>query len=248
MKPATHTSSYGTSVGMAWEIYRSANLTMDGRIVDVYTKGGSIGSYQANLCLIPDYDIVVTMLSGGSEFDAVALQLTLTQILKDIIPAVEQAGKVEAQRKIAGTFSDAATNSSITLAVDDGPGLIVNNWTVRGVDVAKAYMAFGTDSTPQDATASAVIRLYPAGLSSGKESSWRAAFYTFPPDIAAAAEANIFYPQASCVTWSQLDGIDYGYNAIDDMVLTADNSGAISAVTSRFFRVTMALQSRPRRC
>ena len=40
MKPLTHTAAWQASVGLAWEI---ARWTVDGRIVDVYTKQGDFG-------------------------------------------------------------------------------------------------------------------------------------------------------------------------------------------------------------
>ena len=42
MKPISHTSSLGYSVGAPWEILRSNTLTKDRRVIDVYTKSGDL--------------------------------------------------------------------------------------------------------------------------------------------------------------------------------------------------------------
>lgn len=55
IKPRTHTSSLGISVGAPWEIGRANNLTVDGRIIDVYSNNGGLTDYNAFFVLIPDY-------------------------------------------------------------------------------------------------------------------------------------------------------------------------------------------------
>jgi hypothetical protein len=244
LKPMAHTSSSGLDVGGPWEIFRSNTLTVDGRMVDVYTKTGDLGPYHGVLALVPDYDIVVNVLTGGPESDAGVAMVALSMTLKAIIPAVEQAGKVAAQSQISGLYTDAASNSKINLAVvEDGSGMAVTEWVIRGIDIMKNYGNYlgigSTGAGPRPTTF-----LYPIGLSSGDKVSWRALFYTESLEQLAARESLLFYPQGSCVAWFRLDRVTYGLNSLDDFVFTTDSSGKVTEVTTRFFRVTMKLEAR----
>lgn len=94
------------------------------------------------LALIPDYGIVISILITGNATSSAAVQSTFSQLVQVLLLAIEQAGKDEAQPVLAGTFTDAATNSSIILSVDDSPGLAVSNWTVRGANVPANYIGY----------------------------------------------------------------------------------------------------------
>ncbi|KAF4497072.1 alpha beta-Hydrolase [Fusarium agapanthi] len=53
LKPNTFTSTWSASVGSPCEIYRVDNLASDGRIIDLYTKGGTLSGYQSGMVMIP---------------------------------------------------------------------------------------------------------------------------------------------------------------------------------------------------
>ncbi|KAI1801982.1 beta-lactamase/transpeptidase-like protein [Daldinia bambusicola] len=238
MKPTTSTSSSGLLVGGPWEILRSSTVTKDKRLIEFYCKSGNLNSYNNMLCLIPDYDIVVTILSGGPQSSADMVDLLLTKVVQGLLPAIEEAGKAEALPKFGGTYTDAATNSTLTLSLDDAPGFAVSNWVVRDVDIIKYYGKFGAlSSSPTDRPVS--IRLYPTNLSSGCHGAWRTVVGTRNPEESAEKDANSFWPDASCATWASMDRITYGFRSMDELVFSLRGDGSAQSVNLRTFKVEL---------
>ncbi|KAI0149601.1 beta-lactamase/transpeptidase-like protein [Xylariaceae sp. FL1272] len=243
LKPRSHTSSLGLSVGSPWEIGRSYNLTSDGRLVDVYTKNGGIPDYNAIFILIPDYDIVASIVSAGPA-SSLSTQLEIATIaLESFTPAVEAAGKSEATTSFAGTYADEASNSSITIAIDDGPGLVVKNWTANGFNVFEVFPIISSlkaegsaQGQPSDYLS---IRLYPTGLQSNNESAWRAVYDTTSPSAVEQSD-QLFIIQPSCQTWSTIDNSVYGMRGFDDFVFGIDGcTGKATTVSPRAWRQTL---------
>ncbi|KAI1750270.1 beta-lactamase/transpeptidase-like protein [Xylaria castorea] len=225
MKPVTSTSSPGLMLGGPWEILRSDTVTKDGRLIEYYTKSGNLGSYNNLICLIPDYDLVITILSGGGESSADMVDFTLTDIVTTLLPAIEDASKTQAGSNFGGKYSDATTNSSLTLSLDDGPGFAVSNWTVRGVDIVANYGSFGAlSSSPTDLPVR--VRLYPTNLSSGSETAWRTYFDLGTPEQLAEGDEGRFWPKGTCHTWASMDRLVYGFKSIDEFLFAASNGEA----------------------
>ncbi|KAI1188034.1 beta-lactamase/transpeptidase-like protein [Nemania serpens] len=219
MKPATSTSSPGLMLGGPWEILRSDSVTRDERLIEYYTKSGNLGSYNNMLCLIPDYGLVVTILSAGDESSADIVDFALTDVVRGVLPAIEDAGKTQAEASFAGTYGDASSNSSLTLALDDGPGFAVAEWMVRGVDIIRNYGAFSAlSSAPADVPVR--VRLYPTNLGSGSEVAWRASFDVGTVEQLAESDAGRFWPKGSCHTWASMDRLVYGFKSIDEFIFT----------------------------
>ncbi|KAH8901464.1 beta-lactamase [Thozetella sp. PMI_491] len=238
LKPRSHTSSLGISVGAPWEIGRSNSLTSDGRIIDIYSKNGGVVDYNCLFVLIPDYGIVMSMLTAGPASN-VQTQLDLaSMVLKPLVRAVEAAGKDEAVRLYSGTYTDGA--SKITLAVDDQSGLNVTSWVMDGKDILFSYRTLAALVPGGRVAPYASIRLYPTGLESKGKSSWRAVFSTTAPEDVSMAD-QLFIIQASCQTWSTLDSIRYGTRALDDFLFSLDGySGKAVSISPRSFRRTLA--------
>lgn len=219
MKPVASTSSPGLMLGGPWEILRSDTVTKDERFIEYYTKSGNLGSYNNILCLIPDYDLVITILSAGDDSSADMIDFALTDVVRGILPAIEDAGKTQAETGFAGTYADASTNSSLTLSLDDGPGFAVAEWTVRGVDIIRNYGAFSAlSSAPADLPVR--VRLYPTNLGSGCEVAWRASFDVGTAEQLAESDAARFWPKGSCHTWASMDRLVYGFKSLDEFIFT----------------------------
>ncbi|KAL6923028.1 hypothetical protein FSST1_000302 [Fusarium sambucinum] len=227
MKPATSTSSTGILLGEPWEIFRSNNVTKDGRLIEFYTKAGDITTYHSLMVLIPDYNLTISLLDAGpGEVGGAELQIWFSNIVKELLPAIEQAGKDEAEEKYGGTYSDAKTNSSLTLSVDDEPGFSITNWTVRGIDIAGTYGSFAIP--PEFPTPEGLVRfrLYPTSLKSGTETSWRMMFTSGTEEDVAASDALFVWPQGSCNTWASLDRIVYQLLSHEHFVFTESGEGS----------------------
>ncbi|KAL7621803.1 hypothetical protein AAE478_007302 [Parahypoxylon ruwenzoriense] len=238
MKPASSTSSSGLLMGGPWEILRSNTVTKDKRLIEFYCKGGNLNTYNNMLCLIPDYDLVVTILSGGSESNSDLVDLALTKVVQSLLPAIEDAGKAETLSRFGGTYVDVTTNSTITLSLDDAPGFAVSNWVVRDVDIIKNYGKFvALSSSPKDKQVS--IRLYPTNLDSGCQTAWRAVFDIGSPEEIAQKEENSFWPDASCHTWASMDRLTYGFRSMDEFIFSVGGDGSARSVDLRTFRVAL---------
>ncbi|KAI5859265.1 beta-lactamase/transpeptidase-like protein [Durotheca rogersii] len=236
MKPESSTSSSGLLMGGPWEILRSKTVTKDKRLVEFYCKGGNLSTYNNILCLVPDYDLVITILSGGSQSSADLVDLALTKVVQGLLPAIEEAGKTEASSRFGGTYVDSSTNSTITLSVDDAPGFAVSNWVVRDVDIVQNYGRFSSpSSSPQDREVS--VRLYPTNLSSGYQTAWRAFFDVGSPEQMAEKDMNSFWPDASCHTWGSMDRLTYGFRSVDEFIFSVSGRGSAQSVDLRAFRV-----------
>ncbi|KAI1119724.1 beta-lactamase/transpeptidase-like protein [Nemania abortiva] len=233
MKPLTSTSSTGLQLGGPWEILRSDTVTKDGRLIEYYTKSGNLGSYNNDICLIPDYGLVITILSAGDESSADTVDFTLTDIVTAIVPALEDASKTQAAADFGGAYADATTNSSITLSLDDGPGFAVSNWTVHGVDIVANYAAFSAlSSSPGNDPVR--VRLYPTNLAAGDEMAWRAVFTVGTAEQLAQGDAGRFWPQGTCATWASMDRLVYGFKALDEFVFSASKDKADSVSLPAF--------------
>ncbi|XXG96228.1 hypothetical protein Hte_002509 [Hypoxylon texense] len=238
MKPASSTSSSGLLIGGPWEILRSSVVTKDARLVEFYCKAGNLNTYNNMLCLIPDYDIVITILSGGPQSNADLVDLVLTELVQGLLPAIEDAGKNEVKPKFGGSYADATSNSTITLSLDDGPGFAVSDWIVRGVDVIKNYGSFAAlSSSPKYRAVS--VRLYPTNLGSDCHTAWRAVFDIGSPEEIAIKESNSFWPDASCHTWGSMDRLTYGFRSMDEFVFSLVEDGPAQSVSLRTFQVDL---------
>ncbi|OTB09383.1 hypothetical protein M426DRAFT_315940 [Hypoxylon sp. CI-4A] len=236
VKPVSSTSSSGLLIGGPWEILRSNTVTKDKRLIEFYCKSGNLNSYNNILCLVPDYDLVITILSGGPQSNSDLVELALSKVVQGLLPAIEEAGKSEVLPKFGGTYADATTNSTITLSLDNAPGFAVSNWVVHGVDIIRNYGNFAAlSSSPKDQEVS--VRLYPTNLASNNRTSWRAVFDIGGPEKSAEKDANSFWSDASCHTWGSMDRLTYGFRSIDEFVFSLGEDGSAQSVDLRTFRV-----------
>ncbi|KAL4895173.1 beta-lactamase/transpeptidase-like protein [Aspergillus ambiguus] len=241
LKPHSHTSSLGISVGSPWEIARTNNLTVDGRIIDVYSKIGSVPDYNSIFMVIPDYGLTVSILSAGPQSN-VGIQFGLaTKVLQLLVRAFEAAGKEEATVSYAGTYANKETNSTIKLGIDNQSGLVVESWVMNGRDIKETYPAIASVSSNPPLSQYLSIRLFPTGLQSSTSSAWRAVFDTLAPAGVPQEDEQVFILQFACNSWETIDNVVYGYNALDDFVFELEpRSGTVAAsITPRAFRQTL---------
>lgn len=226
MKPSTHTSSLDYSVGAPWEILSFG----DDRPIDLYTKSGDIGVYSSVIALSPDHNAGFTILGAGtSTHESLALASDL--ISATLIPALEHSAKAQARNRFAGTYtlsSPGNGNSSISIITDDGPGLRVTSWINNGANMLKAFAALNKISDPSQLS----IRLYPTGLESPGQISFRAVVPpSMPPGIGPFT--------SSCITWVTVDSQVYGNVGIDEFVFDVDADGDAVSVSPRALRTVL---------
>ena len=247
MKPVTATSSSGLLIGQPWEIFRASNITSDGRLIDLYTKTGDLINYHSQLVLIPDYDLVLTLLvagpSGPTEGSQTTMTLMMSRILQTLLPAIEQAGKTETAAAYAGTYTDPRTNSTLTLALaDDGPGIEIARYVIRGVDVPRTDPGSTLPpATPPVLDPPMRYRLYPASTASaGGQTSWRAVGTRNTPAQVQQQDGLFVWGMNSCITWAMTDRSTFEFGARDHFVFGGvDEAGKVKAVEAVGYQVQL---------
>jgi hypothetical protein len=247
MKPESHTSSLSFSVGSPWEIWRTQTQITRGRVIDLYTKSGSVGQYSSMLILAPDYGVVLSILVAGPSSSA-AVTITTEMVLQSLVPILEDVSRNEACRNLCGTFGSAqpSLNSSIVIAAD-ADGLYLERWINRGVDIMAAAQAYAAETGGPPIKS---IRLQATNLQESSNAShiawgarrvaYRAIFDTSNQDT--SGPPRIMDQNSSW--WSSVDSIVYGEIGIDDFVVHFDANGAAIMIEPRAVRDTL-LRSSP---
>ena len=233
LKPRSHTALIDQAIGLPWEIFRGEDITHDGRVIDFYTKGGAFDKYHSLLVLVPDYGLVFAILTAGPGSSGDMVAELASQITEAILPAFEKATKHQALHNYAGSYRSSG-GAAMELSIDDGPGLVVNKLTNKGIDMIHIWASLRSfPAQPGNFS----LRLFPTNLSDGSRFGWRAVLHSAPTLM--DPPPRLFYPRNDCVTWLRMDGEVYGHNALDDFVLTLDEKGVAVVVESRGLRQKM---------
>ncbi|RDW84156.1 serine hydrolase domain-containing protein [Aspergillus mulundensis] len=232
LKPQAHTADPSFSVGAPWEIY-SVN---DARKVDLYTKGGNIGSYSAMMGLSPDHDVGFTILVGGNA--ATSATWALGDLVTGIvIPALDRAAREEASKHLAGTY--ASGNETLRLVTDHGPGLKIAKWESNGIDILESLNSL--QSRPVDGTLD--VRLYPTGLEStagsGRNGSTTVSFRSVISGPPPMGPPNGPLTRL-CYTWLTVGNTVYGSVALDEFVFKIGEDGDAVSLSPRALRTSLA--------
>ncbi|KAK5996694.1 Beta-lactamase-like protein sdnR [Cladobotryum mycophilum] len=232
MKPNSLTSSTSLAVGAPWEIVRTRTDIRAGTLVDLYTKSGSIGAYESLIILVPDYQVTFAIIAGGPDA-SLAETIAGETAVQALLPALERASRAEACQKFCGEYRpslSSSLNSSLVLAVDDRPGLLVKQWISRGSDLVLLAQAYANATRGGHIQS---VRLYPAGIKAQNQAAYRAVFQTVPYDSDPSTHF-VFDPAAEI--WATPDNLVYGAIAVDDFVFRLDDQGAATAVEPRVLR------------
>lgn len=156
------------------------------------------------------------------------MQSTNTNLSKQI-NAAEAAAKQQAKNAFTGTFRATDRNSSITLAVDQGPGVSITAWTSNSTDFLHDNPFFaGYDD----------FRMYPTELSMVEDGvtyfSYRGLFATQGGQPYADGLFNELNDP-----WLGVDNWQYNNRATDNFVVGIDRNGIVQSIQSATLRVTM---------
>lgn len=222
LKPSVFTSSLSGDVGAPWEIFRPTHLTLHPRPVDHYTKSGDVMGYAAHLLLIPEFGLGVTVhVAGPNAFEPTFSLIDVVQ--EALIPALDDLARTQANKAYGGDYvakrsEDPAT---LSLTIDDGPGLKIANWTNRGKDMLESFHEINGMSD---------ARIYP----SGKDDRWRAVFSDGDTESKGPSIVG-----DSCISWMQVDHSSYGQEPADAFDFEVDEDGEVQGVTLPAFRVEL---------
>lgn len=221
----TLTSSLIGTIGRPWEIFRATlGEPEDNRVVDLYTKSGNVAGYGANFVLIPDFGVGFSILHAGVR-GRVPFQLSGV-IIDELLPALEEAAREEADAALAGTYTAAnGLNSTVTISSSPGlPGLRINQWLINGTDIS--LNVFGTVDP---------LQLYPTNIKSedGKLHSWRSSFISLEDTG----------PFSACPSWVALDRPTYGIWGLDEFVFHLGDDGKAVGLELKAFKIILERQS-----
>ncbi|KAM6516769.1 hypothetical protein FALCPG4_014942 [Fusarium falciforme] len=238
MKPTSHTASLNLSVGSPWEIHRTRSNITNGRVIDLYTKSGSLGRYKSFLVLIPDFQITFSILTAGIT-SSPAIKVATELVTSSLLPALEKISGIQACENLCGTYASTTKqeNSSISISADE-KGLLVKSWVSRGVDIQQVAQGMVGDGE-QQAIRLQVTNLHTSTSSHGKKSghvSYRALFMT-------TSKGNNFHILDDAPEqWSDVDSVNYGNVAADDFVFSLNQDGKAANLEVRVLRETFKKQ------
>ncbi|KAE8332532.1 beta-lactamase/transpeptidase-like protein [Aspergillus sergii] len=217
LKPVTHTSNPANSLGYPWIVYSSGDYPSTS-MVDIYTYYSSIGQYSSYIGLVPDYNVGFTVLAADS-VSAPDLNVHADIIGDVILPALMKTAVTQAGARFGGQYTaSSGLNSSITVSVDELPGMFVEKFVSNGTDFRETLASL---IGVKDLEALS-IRLYPTGLVSETSSGGsRVAFRAVLQDKNDPADAGT----PTCVSWMDVDKFKYRGRALDSFVFEVDAAG-----------------------
>ena len=226
LKPYSYSSSVEFAYGMPWEIFRTNSLLpATDRIIDLFTKSGSLSGYASRIILIPEYDMGITVLVAG---DGQAEGWIEELVLSKLIPEVENITRYQTGEKYADTYHAPAhlgVNSSITIEMDGLSGLIVKSWISNGTDFLNHYtqLSKGSDTGR--------VQLIPSKINRGNSGEvWKVLF----------AEPNL--KRGSAIENCLIDDVDsmmYGGRSLEEFVFHVGENGVVESIELPAFRTTL---------
>ncbi|KAJ8109047.1 hypothetical protein OPT61_g7739 [Boeremia exigua] len=221
LKPTSFGSSLIAGVGHGWEIYRTVVSSEHSRVIDLYTKAGNLPGYGANLILIPDFDVGIVIMMAGQR-GTMATPIA-TVIINDVLPALDEAARVQADAAFAGTYTATnGLNSTIKVTSTPGvPGLSIEEWISNSTDLrseiipeTERFQMFPTNRISKD----------------GKQVSWRTTSLFLPESGS---------PFDACASWVAIDRPNYGLYGLDDFIFHLGEDGKASGLEPRALKIVL---------
>ncbi|KAK3497205.1 beta-lactamase/transpeptidase-like protein [Neurospora hispaniola] len=224
LKPAALTSEPNAGVGYPWGIRRIvlSSVTNGKRVVDAYNKAGRIGYYNSLLNLLPDYGVGFSVLLAGPNLPANA-NLNLADVLgEQLLPALEEAAREQAQDTYGG-------NSSLKITTQpDRPGLGIENWVSNGTDMQYMATVLAAGYAPMD-------RKNGRAATQGKRVACKAVFEDL--NVPSRTPPSMF--STDCGSWVSLTGVTYGSMPLDQFFFEVDGSGKVLSIENAALRMVM---------
>jgi hypothetical protein len=234
IKPFSFSSDPRASVGAPWGA-RRIPLGPEYREVTGYNKAGRIGSYTALMALIPDYDVTFSIMIAGDLPNNINFAMA-DSIGNYLVPALELASKNEAGQVYAGHYvTNSTLNSSMTIQIDDKPGLSISQWFSNGTDFRLTAVSLQIEYVPTEPS----IRLYTSGLQQTyADGSRRIVFKAMLEDLSATPITNQMF-STDCGGWVGIESVVYATASIDEIIFHMNANGKVTAVEIPALRITL---------
>ena len=203
-------------------------------MVDIYTvlsnEGNNESLYSSYLGLVPDFGVGFAILSADTE--APADLNAHADIIGDVVlEALMKTAIEQAAENFGGAYKASNINSSISVRYDSFPGLYIQEFVSNGTDFRATLAGIVGVEKPADLS----IRLYPTQLVEDSGSGSRQAFRAVFQDITELADNDT----PTCVSWLDLDKLQYGGRGLDEFIFSLDPSGQAVSVEIPALRVSL---------
>ncbi|KNG89846.1 putative beta-lactamase [Aspergillus nomiae NRRL 13137] len=227
LKPLSHTTSFRTSVGAPWEIFRYELPNRPNHVIDVYSKSGNLGAYADIIALIPEYEIGFSITAADLPTNPLMNVWGLADLVIDrLTPAFDKAARQEANSTYAGTYQAPGGNSTadsyVTITTDhDKPGLQVTEWVSNGIDFLQSLAGLsGFEGL--------AVTLYPTGIEESVHGDRvKHVFFRSVFDYDTSGSSKGFI--SACQSWLNVDGSRIGNIGVDEWVFTVEKGQATIA-------------------
>ncbi|TKA81663.1 hypothetical protein B0A55_01358 [Friedmanniomyces simplex] len=232
--PLTYSTGSHNFFGAPWEIFRTtAILTETNRPVTILTKGGGLDGYYSYSLVIPDYNLVVSILLAG---DLGGLDPLLGVINTPLIQAVQALAQNDLKQSYAGNYAATNLNSSIILAQTPSQSLHVTSWISNGTDVLVPLTEFVAIQAGQGSDI--YYQLIPT-FETRYKSQQVGEVWRFINVLDTPAETNTTSDIWNDYCVANFDPISYGGKPLTEVVFWKDG-GVVKDVELSAFRVVMA--------
>ena len=177
--------------------------------------------------LVPDFNFGFTVLATG--FDDIAIP-GASLVIDEIMPALEDIAREQAQQNIRGTYKAKDLNSSVTFETDSDPGIKITEWISNGTDLLKiaAVDMYGASLKHFD------FRIYPNLLYTGDKVGFTGSLWSIPMHY----KPGVF--SDPCYSWTGPGGYPVGKVDIGNFVFDVDAStGKATQVRSEALKIDM---------
>ncbi|KAE8154348.1 beta-lactamase/transpeptidase-like protein [Aspergillus avenaceus] len=217
LKPVTHTSNPANSLGYPWIIYTTGHYP-NTSMVDIYTYYSFVDKYSSYIGLVPDFDVGFAILAEDT--DAAADLNAHADIIGDVIlTALIGTATKQAGANFRGDYVGGSNGTSISVDVDDLPGIFIEEFIVNGTDFRKTLAKLNGIQDPEALS----IRLYPTGLVAPAGDKQRVSFRAIFQDKNELADAGT----PTCVSWLDVDKLKARGVAMDEFVFVVDGQTAV---------------------
>lgn len=207
------------AVGESWEILRLTDFDVKTpRAIDIFTKTGGVTGYAAYAAIIPEYDIALTTnAAGGHAQDAVST--LFPRLVKMLVAYADKLTQQQVRLEYSGTYKAtvAGAANSMTLTVDDGPGLAIEDLTMNGVPVLRSLAAM--QKIPYESLSARLYPTDPDSLGTNKE-VWRI--------LIDRKNRETKFAELECASWNWGDALRYVTEPLDIVIFTKDANGAVN--------------------
>lgn len=215
---------------MPWEIFRTQILSDSDRLQTIVTKAGGLHGYSSQLLLIPEYDLGLVIFVAG---DGHALAWLREEVMKTLIPKVEEISRSQVSDRLSGSYSsiDANVNSSLVLEVQGSSGLVVTSWISNGTNFLAQYAAM---SNPKHTPGH--VQLIPSNIKRGINGQvWRAEFIQDDLPSEGLVNMNLIV---------DVDSFTYASRSLEEFVFEVDGTGRATKINLPGFRISLVRKTR----